>query len=70
MFIGGLSLCCCRKKPGIIHMQIILWPEGERCKIIDGMAYMQAASSPVHKEVLNGINVQFYILPKIPICMI
>jgi len=59
-----------QKAGNYTYADYFTWPEGERCKIIDGMAYMQAASSPVHKEVLNGINVQFYILPKIPMCMI
>lgn len=36
------------------------WPEGERFEIIDGTPYMQAAPSPIHQEVLNSINVQFY----------
>lgn len=36
------------------------WPEGERYEIIDGVPYMQAAPSPMHQEILNSINVQFY----------
>lgn len=38
----------------------LTWPENERWEIVDGVPYMQAAPSPIHQEVLNNINVQFY----------
>ncbi|HEX9061600.1 MAG TPA: Uma2 family endonuclease [Clostridia bacterium] len=42
------------------YADYLLWPEDERWEIIDGVPYMQAAPTPVHQEILNSINVQFY----------
>jgi Uma2 family endonuclease len=34
------------------------WPEDERCEIIDGIAYMQAAPTPIHQEILMELSRQ------------
>jgi len=34
------------------------WPENERCEIIDGIAYMQAAPAPIHQEILMELSRQ------------
>ena len=38
----------------------LTWPEDERWEIINGEAYMQAAPTPLHQEVLGGIFVQLH----------
>ena len=42
------------------YADYLMWPEDERWEIIDGVPHMQAAPTPVHQEILNSINVQFY----------
>lgn len=42
------------------YADYLTWPEGERCEIIDGIAYMQAAPSPIHQEVLVSLVAQIY----------
>jgi Uma2 family endonuclease len=42
------------------YADYLTWPDNERWEIIDGIAYMQAAPSPIHQEILNNINVQFH----------
>lgn len=34
------------------------WPEEERCEIIDGVLYMQAAPSRIHQEILMELSRQ------------
>lgn len=34
------------------------WPEEERCEIIDGVPYMQAAPSRIHQEILMELSRQ------------
>ncbi|SDG31300.1 Uma2 family endonuclease [Desulfosporosinus hippei] len=38
----------------------LTWSEDERWEIIDGIAYMQSAPSPVHQEISGGLFAQFY----------
>ena len=42
------------------YADYLTWPEGERWEIIDGIAYMQAAPTPIHQEILVGLIVQFH----------
>ena len=42
------------------YADYLTWPEGERWEIIDGIAYMQAAPSPIHQEISGGIFAQFH----------
>jgi len=42
------------------YADYLTWPENERCEIIDGIAYMQAAPSPLHQEISGALFAQFY----------
>ncbi|RNC63061.1 MAG: hypothetical protein AWM53_01683 [Candidatus Dichloromethanomonas elyunquensis] len=42
------------------YTDYLTWPEDERWEIMDGIAYMQAAPSPVHQEISVGLVAQFY----------
>jgi len=42
------------------YADYLTWPEDERWEIIDGIAYMQAAPSPIHQEILVGLLTQFH----------
>lgn len=42
------------------YADYLTWPEDERWEIIDGIAYMQAAPSPTHQEILVGLLAQLY----------
>lgn len=42
------------------YADYLTWPEDERWEIIDGVAYLQAAPSPVHQEILVSLLTQFY----------
>ena len=48
------------------YADYLTWPENERCEIIDGIAYMQAAPSPLHQEISGVLFAQFhnYLLVK------
>lgn len=38
----------------------LTWPEGERWEIVDGIAYMQGAPSPIHQEISGSLFAQFH----------
>lgn len=38
----------------------LTWPEDERWEIIDGVAYMQAAPSPIHQEISGNLFAQLH----------
>lgn len=38
----------------------LTWPEDQRWEIIDGIAYLQAAPSPIHQEISGNIFAQFH----------
>lgn len=42
------------------YADYLTWPEDERWEIINGIAYMQSAPSPVHQEILVGLLAQFH----------
>lgn len=42
------------------YADYLTWPEDERWEISDGIAYMQAAPSPIHQEILVGLLVQLH----------
>ncbi len=42
------------------YADYLTWPEDERWEIIDGIAYMQAAPSPIHQEISGGLFAQFH----------
>jgi len=42
------------------YADYLTWPESERWEIIDGIAYMQAAPTPIHQEILGGLFAQFH----------
>jgi len=42
------------------YADYLTWPEDERWEIIDGIAYMQAAPSPIHQEISGGIFAQLH----------
>ena len=42
------------------YADYLTWPEGERWEIIDGIAYMQSAPSPIHQEILVNLLAQFH----------
>ena len=42
------------------YVDYLTWPEDERWEIIDGIAYMQAAPSPIHQEISGGLFAQFH----------
>ncbi|NLI92253.1 MAG: Uma2 family endonuclease [Peptococcaceae bacterium] len=42
------------------YADYLTWPEDERWEIMDGIAYMQAAPSPVHQGISAGLVAQFY----------
>jgi len=42
------------------YADYLTFPEGERWEIMEGIAYMQAAPSPIHQEVLGGLYSQIY----------
>ena len=42
------------------YADYLTWSEDERWEIIDGVAYMQAAPSPIHQEISGGLFAQFY----------
>lgn len=37
------------------YADYLTWPEDERWEIIDAAAYMQAAPSPIHQEILGEL---------------
>ena len=43
------------------YADYLIWPEGERWEIIDGIAYMQAAPAPIHQEILMELSKQFAV---------
>ena len=43
------------------YADYLTWPEGERWEIIDGIAYMQAAPTPIHQQILMEISKQFAV---------
>ncbi|MHB1407890.1 MAG: Uma2 family endonuclease [Desulfitobacteriaceae bacterium] len=40
------------------YADYLTWPEDERWEIIDGVAYMQAAPTPTHQEILMELSRQ------------
>lgn len=42
------------------YLDYLTWPEGERWEIIDGIAYMQSAPSPIHQEISGNLFAQFH----------
>jgi len=42
------------------YADYLTWSEDERWEIIDGIAYMQAAPSPIHQEISGGLFAQFH----------
>ena len=48
------------RKSNYSYADYLTWPEDERWEIIDGIAYMQSAPSPVHQEISGGLFVQFH----------
>lgn len=52
------------------YLDYLAWPENERCEILDGIAYMQAAPSPIHQEVLARLLAQFYQNPSEKPCKV
>ncbi|MHB8126288.1 MAG: Uma2 family endonuclease [Desulfitobacteriaceae bacterium] len=42
------------------YADYLTWPEDERWEIIDGIAYLQAAPSPIHQEILGSLLAQFH----------
>ncbi len=46
--------------PKYSYADYISWDESERWEILDGNAYMQAAPSRIHQEILNNINNSFF----------
>jgi Uma2 family endonuclease len=47
-----------QEKREYTYMDYLTWPEGERYEIIDGIAYMQAAPSRIHQEILMELSKQ------------
>ncbi|ODA42097.1 Uma2 family endonuclease [Desulfosporosinus sp. BG] len=47
-------------KSNYSYADYLTWPEDERWEIIDGIAYMQSAPSPVHQEISGGLFAQFH----------
>jgi len=43
------------------YADYLTWPEGERWEIIDGIAYMQAAPTPIHQQILMELSKQFAV---------
>lgn len=43
------------------YKDYLTWPEDERLEIIDGIAYMQAAPTPLHQEMLMELSKQFAV---------
>ena len=41
------------------YVDYLTWNEAERWEILDGMAYMQAAPSRIHQEILGELYLQF-----------
>jgi len=48
------------RKSNYSYADYLTWPEDERWEIIDGIAYMQSAPSPVHQEISGGLFAQFH----------
>ena len=42
------------------YADYVTWNENERWEILDGNAYMQAAPSRIHQEILNNLNNSFF----------
>ncbi|HBV85858.1 MAG TPA: Uma2 family endonuclease [Desulfosporosinus sp.] len=42
------------------YADYLTWPEDERWEILDGIAYMQAAPSPIHQEILASLLAQLH----------
>ncbi|MHB1654711.1 MAG: Uma2 family endonuclease, partial [Desulfitobacteriaceae bacterium] len=40
------------------YADYLTWPEDERWEIMDGVAYMQAAPTPTHQEILMELSRQ------------
>ncbi|CDX00159.1 Endonuclease, Uma2 (Restriction endonuclease fold) [Desulfitobacterium hafniense] len=49
-----------QERGNFTYADYLSWPQHERWEIIDGVAYMQAAPSSVHQEILTGLLVQFH----------
>jgi len=49
-----------REEGNYSYVDYLTWPEDERWEIIDGIAYMQSAPSPIHQEILVGLLAQFH----------
>lgn len=49
-----------KKEGNYSYADYLTWPEDERWEIIDGIAYLQSALSPLHQEISGGLFAQFY----------
>ncbi len=49
-----------QEKGNYSYADYLMWPEDERWEIIDGIAYLQAAPSPTHQEILVSLLAQFH----------
>ncbi|KLU59470.1 hypothetical protein CEB3_c44560 [Peptococcaceae bacterium CEB3] len=49
-----------KEKAEYSYADYLTWPEDERWEIIDGIAYLRAAPSPRHQEILVALLVPFY----------
>ncbi|KLU62811.1 hypothetical protein CEB3_c07720 [Peptococcaceae bacterium CEB3] len=49
-----------QEKGNYSYADYLTWPEDERWEIIDGIAYLQAAPSSTHQEILGGLFAQFH----------
>jgi len=49
-----------KEKNNYSFADYLTWSEDERWEIIDGIAYLQSAPSPIHQEISGGLFAQFY----------
>ena len=52
------------------YADYLTWDESERCEIIDGVPYMQAAPSRVHQEISMELSTQFHTYLKGKTCRV
>ena len=49
-----------QEKGTFTYVDYLSWPQHEHWEIIDGLAHMQTAPSPVHQEILAGLLAQLH----------